>query len=116
LQSIMDLLVGLLLSALTLLIGSCIVGSILAALRAVGCRAAQRLPGRSRSALKSFYMATFNGGTGTACVGDWGTVFELTPSGQLTILWNFEGGSDGEFPLLLNSKSCSLKLVATSPI
>jgi hypothetical protein len=36
LESIVDLLGGLLLSALTLLIGSCIVGSIVAALRAVG--------------------------------------------------------------------------------
>jgi len=46
----------------------------------------------------NFYGATFNGGTGTACVGGCGTVFELTPSGKLTILWNFEGGNDGEFP------------------
>jgi hypothetical protein len=35
LESIVELLGGLLLSALTLLIGSCIVGSIVAALRAV---------------------------------------------------------------------------------
>jgi hypothetical protein len=35
LKSILELLGGLLLSALTLLIGSCIVGSIVAALRAV---------------------------------------------------------------------------------
>ena len=46
----------------------------------------------------NFYGATFNGGTGTACIGGCGTVFELTPSGKLTILWNFEGGSDGESP------------------
>ena len=46
----------------------------------------------------NFYGATFDGGTGTACVGGCGTVFELTPSGKLTILWNFEGGNDGEFP------------------
>ena len=46
----------------------------------------------------NFYGATFNGGSGTACIGGCGTVFELTPSGQLTILWNFEGGNDGEFP------------------
>jgi len=46
----------------------------------------------------NFYGATFNGGMGTACVGGCGTVFELTPSGKLTILWNFEGGNDGEFP------------------
>jgi len=35
LESVVELLGGLLLSALTLLIGSCIVGSIVAALRAV---------------------------------------------------------------------------------
>ena len=46
----------------------------------------------------NFYGATFNGGTGTACTGGCGTVFELTPSGKLTILWNFEGGNGGEFP------------------
>ncbi len=46
----------------------------------------------------NFYGATFNGGTGTACIGGCGTMFELTPSGELTILWNFEGGNDGEIP------------------
>jgi uncharacterized repeat protein (TIGR03803 family) len=46
----------------------------------------------------NFYGATFNGGTGTACVGGCGTVFELTPSGKLTVLWNFTGGNDGQFP------------------
>src|SRR5580658_2536916 len=46
----------------------------------------------------NFYGATFNGGTGTACTGGCGTVFELTPSGKLTILWNFTGGTDGQFP------------------
>jgi|SRR5580658_9630445 uncharacterized repeat protein (TIGR03803 family) len=48
----------------------------------------------------NFYGATFNGGTGTACIGGCGTVFELTPSGKLTILWDFEGGNDGENPQL----------------
>jgi uncharacterized repeat protein (TIGR03803 family) len=46
----------------------------------------------------NFYGATFNGGMGTACIGGCGTVFELTPSGKLTILWNFTGGDDGKFP------------------
>jgi hypothetical protein len=36
-ESIVELLGGLLLSALPILIGSCIVGSIVAALRAVNC-------------------------------------------------------------------------------
>ena len=46
----------------------------------------------------NFYGTTSNGGTGTACIGRCGTVFKLTPSGKLTILWNFTGGSDGEYP------------------
>jgi uncharacterized repeat protein (TIGR03803 family) len=46
----------------------------------------------------NFYGATFNGGTGTACIGGCGTLFQLTPSGKLTILWNFEGGNDGQSP------------------
>jgi|HubBroStandDraft_2_1064218.scaffolds.fasta_scaffold70781_2 uncharacterized repeat protein (TIGR03803 family) len=46
----------------------------------------------------NFYGTTYNGGTGTACTGGCGTVFELTPSGKLTILWNFEGGNNGENP------------------
>ena len=46
----------------------------------------------------NFYGATFNGGTGTACIGGCGTVFKLTPSGKLTILWNFQGGNDGQSP------------------
>ena len=46
----------------------------------------------------NFYGVTFNGGMGTACVGGCGTVFELTPSGKLTILWNFEGATTANFP------------------
>jgi uncharacterized repeat protein (TIGR03803 family) len=46
----------------------------------------------------NFYGTTYNGGTGTACTGGCGTVFELTPSGKLTVLWNFEGGNNGENP------------------
>ncbi len=46
----------------------------------------------------NFYGATSNGGTGTACTGGCGTLFELTPSGKLTVLWNFKGGNDGKIP------------------
>ncbi len=38
---------------------------------------------------------------GTTSIGGqfhFGTVFEITPSGQETILWNFTGGTDGEGP------------------
>src|SRR5579872_2989092 len=58
----------------------------------------QPASGLTLGANGNFYGTTFNGGTGTACSGGCGTVFELTPSGKLTILWNFEGGNDGESP------------------
>jgi uncharacterized repeat protein (TIGR03803 family) len=38
---------------------------------------------------------------GTASSGGeagWGTVFELSPEGQLTVLWSFTGGADGGSP------------------
>jgi len=41
----------------------------------------------------NFYGTTSNGGAH----GD-GTVFQLTPKSTLKILWNFEGGNDGENP------------------
>jgi uncharacterized repeat protein (TIGR03803 family) len=49
----------------------------------------------------NLYGTTYNGG-GKACSGEGcGTVFELTPSGSgwtETILYSFQGGSDGGFP------------------
>jgi uncharacterized repeat protein (TIGR03803 family) len=41
----------------------------------------------------NFYGTTQNGGT----FGD-GTAFRITPSGSLTIIWSFTGGSDGAYP------------------
>lgn len=50
----------------------------------------------------NLYGTTQEGGTGTACSGRCGTVFELSPAGggawTGTILYNFQGGSDGYYP------------------
>jgi uncharacterized repeat protein (TIGR03803 family) len=43
----------------------------------------------------NFYGTTENGGTN----GGLGTVFKVTPSGTLTILYSFNGGSDGAAPI-----------------
>jgi uncharacterized repeat protein (TIGR03803 family) len=42
----------------------------------------------------NFYGTTSYGGTN----GSNGTVFRITPSGSLTTLWSFTGGSDGGYP------------------
>ena len=42
----------------------------------------------------NFYGTTKQGGT-----SDQGTVFQITPSGELTILYSFAGGDDGANPL-----------------
>lgn len=46
----------------------------------------------------NFYGTTFAGGTGTNCFIGCGTIFEITPSGTLTTLYNFNG-TDGGNPL-----------------
>ena len=51
-----------------------------------------------RDAAGNFYGTTAFGGT-FPCFGDGcGVVFELTPSGKETVLYDFTGGSDGEDP------------------
>jgi uncharacterized repeat protein (TIGR03803 family) len=40
----------------------------------------------------NFYGTTYAGGTG----GDWGTVFKITPAGQLTTLHSFQGSDGGQ--------------------
>ncbi|HEY3777500.1 MAG TPA: choice-of-anchor tandem repeat GloVer-containing protein [Rhizomicrobium sp.] len=47
----------------------------------------------------NFYGTTYQGGTGTACSGGCGTVFKLTPDGMETVLYSFQGGSDGAYPM-----------------
>jgi uncharacterized repeat protein (TIGR03803 family) len=57
----------------------------------------------------NLYGTTVNGGTGTVCPPDCGTVFELSPSAgnwTETTLYNFLGGADGAeplFPLLFDA-------------
>jgi uncharacterized repeat protein (TIGR03803 family) len=48
----------------------------------------------------NLYGTTSAGGVGTSCtfIGGCGTVFQLTPSGALNVLYNFTGGSDGGNP------------------
>src|SRR5579863_1912251 len=43
----------------------------------------------------NFYGTTFAGGTGTNCLNGCGTIFEITPSGTLTTLHNFNGTDGG---------------------
>jgi uncharacterized repeat protein (TIGR03803 family) len=40
----------------------------------------------------SFYGTTYAGGTS----GDWGTVFEITPGGNVTTLHSFDGNDGGQ--------------------
>jgi uncharacterized repeat protein (TIGR03803 family) len=44
------------------------------------------------------YGTTVFGGTSNACSGGCGTVFKIDPSGNETVLHNFTGGTDGEYP------------------
>jgi uncharacterized repeat protein (TIGR03803 family) len=44
------------------------------------------------------YGTTVFGGTSTACSGGCGTVFKVDPNGNETVLHNFTGGADGEYP------------------
>jgi uncharacterized repeat protein (TIGR03803 family) len=46
----------------------------------------------------NFYGATREGGNSSRCGGGCGTVFKITPSGTLTILYNFTGAPDGAYP------------------
>jgi uncharacterized repeat protein (TIGR03803 family) len=46
-----------------------------------------------------FYGTTYAGGTSYSGGNNgWGTVFKVTPTGNLTVLHNFTGGSDGAWP------------------
>jgi uncharacterized repeat protein (TIGR03803 family) len=46
----------------------------------------------------NIYGTTQYGGTGTVCSRNCGTVFEVTPTGSESILYNFQGGTDGGHP------------------
>jgi uncharacterized repeat protein (TIGR03803 family) len=50
----------------------------------------------------NFYGTTVQGGNGNFCFGDCGTVFKVTPTGELTTLYSFcsqTNCADGSFPL-----------------
>lgn len=46
----------------------------------------------------NFYGATLFGGT-CSRIGGCGTVFQVTPTGTLAVLYNFTSGNDGSFPV-----------------
>ena len=47
----------------------------------------------------NFYGTTQGGGTGTNSVcGPFGTIFQITPAGTLTTLYDFTDGADGATP------------------
>jgi len=52
--------------------------------------------------LGNLYGTTISGGNGTTCLSRCGTVFELAPNGSggwtETVLYSFQGGSDGAYP------------------
>jgi uncharacterized repeat protein (TIGR03803 family) len=52
------------------------------------------LAGLVRDSSGNLYGTTNDGGTG----GYWGVVFEVSPTGQETVLYNFTGGADGGQP------------------
>jgi uncharacterized repeat protein (TIGR03803 family) len=51
-----------------------------------------------RDSAGNLYGTTNQGGNSTNCRGGCGTVFQLTPSGVETVLYNFSGGADGFAP------------------
>jgi uncharacterized repeat protein (TIGR03803 family) len=46
----------------------------------------------------NFYAVSNTGGSGTNCGGPCGFVFKVGPQGQFTVIYNFQGGSDGATP------------------
>jgi len=46
----------------------------------------------------NLYGTTEYGGSRQACDGGCGTVFKVTPGGKETVLYSFQGGSDGQNP------------------
>jgi uncharacterized repeat protein (TIGR03803 family) len=46
----------------------------------------------------NFYGTTAGGGTSTSCTGGCGTLFKIDPAGNETVLYSFQGGTDGVGP------------------
>jgi uncharacterized repeat protein (TIGR03803 family) len=59
----------------------------------------------------NFYGTTENGGTNS-----FGTVFKITPSGTLTSLYSFSGGSDGAFPQTALVQGSNGSFYGTAPL
>ena len=47
----------------------------------------------------NIYGTTYYGGTGTACSHECGTVFKVTPSGSESLVYSFQGGTGGGYPI-----------------
>jgi uncharacterized repeat protein (TIGR03803 family) len=63
---------------------------------------AQVFAGVAQGTDGNFYGTTYSGGAYDSCFGTCGTIFEITPSGQLTTLYNFcsqANCADGDNPL-----------------
>ena len=46
----------------------------------------------------NFYGSTYGGGKLAPCPGGCGTIFKITPDGQKSLIYNFEGGQKGGHP------------------
>jgi uncharacterized repeat protein (TIGR03803 family) len=60
------------------------------------------LSGLVRDSAGNLYGTASAGGSGSCTYypsGGCGTVFELSPGGKFTVLYNFTGGADGEYPV-----------------
>jgi len=67
-----------------------------------GAGGADPLSGLVRDSAGNFYGTTSAGGSGNCTYypgGGCGTVFKLSPGGTFTVLYNFTGGADGEYPV-----------------
>jgi len=51
-----------------------------------------------RDAAGNFYGTTVTGGDGAGCLGGCGVVYKLDPAGKQTLLYTFQGGTDGAYP------------------
>ena len=64
----------------------------------------------------NFYGTSQYGGSGTGChvEAGCGTIFKLTPAGKETVLYNFQGGADGDSPVSGMARDSSGNLYGVS--